>query len=178
MESTECIYGMLKRRFPIIKGMRTHLDHSMAISLAVCILHNIATLWNMPARPSTWWSWRGPGRRSHSSGRRRGKGRSSCQSKCSQRQAQEQHASSNTIRKGQDEKPTVKHLFFQNTNKFHSSLVSDELSMFILFLWFGFPFLSNFFILSLYLIFDFKFFSFKRISLKIWYFKGTLDTNC
>ena len=31
--------------------MRTHLDHSMAISLAVCILHNIATLWNMPDPP-------------------------------------------------------------------------------------------------------------------------------
>ena len=42
---------MLKRRFPIIKGMRTHLDHSMAISLCVCILHNIATTWNMPEPP-------------------------------------------------------------------------------------------------------------------------------
>ena len=51
MESTECIFGMLKRRFPIIKAMRTHLDHSMAISLCVCILHNIAITWDMPDPP-------------------------------------------------------------------------------------------------------------------------------
>ena len=48
MESSECIYGMLKRRWPIVTAMRTNLANSMSISLAVCILHNIAVKWGMP----------------------------------------------------------------------------------------------------------------------------------
>ena len=48
MEASECIYGMLKRRWPIVTSMRTNLEHSMSISLAVCILHNIAVKWGMP----------------------------------------------------------------------------------------------------------------------------------
>ena len=51
MESSECIYGMLKRRWPIIKGMRTTLNNAMQISLAVCILHNISVRWGMPDPP-------------------------------------------------------------------------------------------------------------------------------
>ena len=46
-ESSECIYGMLKRRWPILKCMRVHLPFAMDLILCCCILHNIAVKWNI-----------------------------------------------------------------------------------------------------------------------------------
>jgi len=45
---TEDIYGMLKRRFPIIKFMRTNLRNSINIILSTAVLHNIALEWQDP----------------------------------------------------------------------------------------------------------------------------------
>jgi len=39
---TENIYGMLKRRFPITKYIRSHLLNSIRIVQACVVLHNIA----------------------------------------------------------------------------------------------------------------------------------------
>ena len=39
---TECIYGLLKRRFPIIKYICTHLRNAVKITQACVVLHNIA----------------------------------------------------------------------------------------------------------------------------------------
>ena len=38
---TECIYGMLKKRFPILKHIRTSLSNTIKITIACSILHNI-----------------------------------------------------------------------------------------------------------------------------------------
>ena len=42
---TECIFGRLIRRFPILKDLRTHLKQSHKTILAAVILQNIATEW-------------------------------------------------------------------------------------------------------------------------------------
>ena len=36
----ECLYGRLKRRFPILKQLRSHLKYSKRIIVVCCILHN------------------------------------------------------------------------------------------------------------------------------------------
>jgi hypothetical protein len=48
---TEDIYGMLKRRFPVIKCLRVGLDNAINIIMAAAILHNISLDWadEMPA---------------------------------------------------------------------------------------------------------------------------------
>ena len=43
---SENIYGVLKRRWPILKSMRTDLVLSQKIVIATCILFNIARWWN------------------------------------------------------------------------------------------------------------------------------------
>ena len=47
-EMTECIYGMLKRRFPILVWMRNKLQNAIKIIMCCVILHNIAIEWNEP----------------------------------------------------------------------------------------------------------------------------------
>ena len=42
---TECIYGILKRRFPIIKHIRNELPNAILIVQACTVLHNIALDW-------------------------------------------------------------------------------------------------------------------------------------
>ena len=46
MEMTECIYGIWKRRFPILKQLRVNLSHAITIVEATGILHNISLDWN------------------------------------------------------------------------------------------------------------------------------------
>ena len=41
-EMTENIYGMMKRRFPIVKYIRTKLSNAIRITTAAAILHNMA----------------------------------------------------------------------------------------------------------------------------------------
>jgi hypothetical protein len=45
VEMTENIYGIWKKRFPIITHLRTHLPQSMKIIVATAILHNLSVLW-------------------------------------------------------------------------------------------------------------------------------------
>ena len=42
---SENIYGVLKRRFPILKSMRTDLVLSQKIVIATAVLFNIARMW-------------------------------------------------------------------------------------------------------------------------------------
>ena len=42
---SENIYGMLKRRFPIIRQLRFHLEKSQQVILSAAILHNICIEW-------------------------------------------------------------------------------------------------------------------------------------
>ena len=42
---SECIYGVWKRRFPIMKGMRTDLEMSQKVIIATGVLFNISRLW-------------------------------------------------------------------------------------------------------------------------------------
>ena len=42
---------MLKRRWPILKSMRNHVDNAMAIILTCCILHNVAIKWDAEDPP-------------------------------------------------------------------------------------------------------------------------------
>ena len=41
-EMTECIYGMLKQRFPIVKFIRAKLSNAIKIFQACAVLHNMA----------------------------------------------------------------------------------------------------------------------------------------
>ena len=43
---SECIYGVWKRRFPILKGIGTALQLSQRIIVATAVLHNIARMWS------------------------------------------------------------------------------------------------------------------------------------
>lgn len=45
---TECIYGMLKRRFPILKYIRVKLGNAVKIAQACAVLHNMALDWADP----------------------------------------------------------------------------------------------------------------------------------
>ena len=45
-ECTENIFGMWKRRFPIIRNLRNHFDNALEIVMATAVLHNLAVLWN------------------------------------------------------------------------------------------------------------------------------------
>ena len=47
MESSECIYGILKKRWPILTSLRNHLPNAMEIILTCCILHNILIKWGL-----------------------------------------------------------------------------------------------------------------------------------
>ena len=51
---SEDIYGMLKRRFPIIKYSRVNLENSVKLAMAAVVLHNIALDWGdeEPTDPS------------------------------------------------------------------------------------------------------------------------------
>jgi hypothetical protein len=42
---TENIYGMLKRRFPIVKYLRVNLQNAINIIVSAAILHNISLDW-------------------------------------------------------------------------------------------------------------------------------------
>ena len=44
-EMTENIYGLWKRRFPILNCVRLHLQNAIAVIEATAILHNISILW-------------------------------------------------------------------------------------------------------------------------------------
>jgi hypothetical protein len=39
------VYALWKRKFPILKALRGHLDHCQDIVLATAILHNMALMW-------------------------------------------------------------------------------------------------------------------------------------
>jgi len=43
---TENIYGRWKRRFPILKQLRYHLENSLNTIIATAIIHNLCILWN------------------------------------------------------------------------------------------------------------------------------------
>ena len=45
-ECTENIFGMWKRRFPIVRNLRNHFDNALEIVMATAVLHNLAVLWN------------------------------------------------------------------------------------------------------------------------------------
>lgn len=45
VEMTEDIYGMLKRRFPILKYLRVDLHNAINIIVSCAILHNISIEW-------------------------------------------------------------------------------------------------------------------------------------
>ena len=45
VEMTECIYGIWKRRFPIIKSLRVHLPNAYKVITATAILHNLSVMW-------------------------------------------------------------------------------------------------------------------------------------
>ena len=47
-ECTECIFGMWKKRFPIIKNMRFHFENALEITMATATLHNLSVMWNEP----------------------------------------------------------------------------------------------------------------------------------
>ena len=42
---SECVYGRWKKRFPILRRIRTHFELSQKIILATAILLNIGQLW-------------------------------------------------------------------------------------------------------------------------------------
>ena len=42
---SECLFGSWKRRFPIIKNLRTHYELSQKIILATAVLFNLARMW-------------------------------------------------------------------------------------------------------------------------------------
>ena len=42
---SECLYGPWKRRFPILKNLRTDFELSQKIILATAILFNMARMW-------------------------------------------------------------------------------------------------------------------------------------
>ena len=42
---SECVYGRWKKRFPILRQMRTHFELSQKIIVATAILLNIGQLW-------------------------------------------------------------------------------------------------------------------------------------
>ena len=46
VEQTENIYGMLKRRFPLVKYIRVQLNNAVRITTAAAVLHNMAVEWN------------------------------------------------------------------------------------------------------------------------------------
>ena len=46
VEMTENIYGIWKRRFPLIKHIRLHVKNSVCVKTASVILHNMAMEWN------------------------------------------------------------------------------------------------------------------------------------
>ena len=39
---------MLKTRFPILKGLRSHYDNALEVIMATAVLHNICILWKEP----------------------------------------------------------------------------------------------------------------------------------
>lgn len=45
VEMTENTFGIWKRRFPIIRCLRVHLDNAYRIIVATAILHNLSILW-------------------------------------------------------------------------------------------------------------------------------------
>lgn len=45
VEMTENTFGIWKRRFPIIRSLRVHLNNAFRIIVATAILHNISILW-------------------------------------------------------------------------------------------------------------------------------------
>ena len=45
MEMTEHIFAVWKRRWPIIRSLRVHLQNAQRIVLATAVLHNMAILW-------------------------------------------------------------------------------------------------------------------------------------
>ena len=47
-ECTECIFGMWKKRFLIIKSVRNHFKNSLEVVMATASLHNLAVMWNEP----------------------------------------------------------------------------------------------------------------------------------
>ena len=46
VERTENIYGIWKRRFPLIKHIRLHVKDAVRVITATAILHNMAMTWN------------------------------------------------------------------------------------------------------------------------------------
>ena len=45
VEMTENIYGMLKRRFPLVKNTRVELPNAVKVTAAAAVLHNMALDW-------------------------------------------------------------------------------------------------------------------------------------
>ena len=39
---------MWKRRFPILKGLRSHYNNAVEVIMATAVLHNITVLWKIP----------------------------------------------------------------------------------------------------------------------------------
>ena len=56
VEQTEDIYGMLKRRFPIVKNIRLSLENSWKVVNAAAVLHNVCIEWNQEPddHPQNW----------------------------------------------------------------------------------------------------------------------------
>ena len=48
---TEHIFGRLKKRFPILRQLRFHLELSQKVIVACCILHNMAVKFKTPLPP-------------------------------------------------------------------------------------------------------------------------------
>ena len=46
VEMTENIYGMWKKRFPLIKHIRLHVNNAVRVITASAVLHNMAIEWN------------------------------------------------------------------------------------------------------------------------------------
>ena len=46
VEQSEDIYGMLKRRFPIVKHIRLSLENSWKVVNAAAVLHNVCIAWD------------------------------------------------------------------------------------------------------------------------------------
>lgn len=47
-ECTENIFGMWKRRFPIVRNIRNHYPNAIEIIMATAVLHNLSVLWKEP----------------------------------------------------------------------------------------------------------------------------------
>jgi hypothetical protein len=47
-ECTECIFGMWKRRFLIIRNMRNHNSNALEVVMATAVLHNLSVIWGEP----------------------------------------------------------------------------------------------------------------------------------